>query len=599
VYTLGGYFGQPHAYSAEKQSGAFQRMDVQSGTWETLPGIGAAQGLSLSEYQGQLYRVGGMQAHNKLGEPSRLESLATVQRFDPKRGAWQELTPLPEARSSHDAVVVGSQLYVLGGWKLNGAPDSGSWNHSLYVADLTKEPLAWQSVPVSFDVRAFAAVAVAGRIYFIGGIDAKGATSKVYVFDTQQNTWTTGPDFPESGFGVRAAELGSNVVASGHSGKLYSLSPNGSSWSEVGTLAFPRVFHQLVTLPSGQVLVVGGIPGIGEGDRVKHIESLSTSPLSPVVAHFTLENPGTAKNRQGLFQKGNHLYVFGGNNSLGQHDFAAENFVAEARRLDLGSLQFEPVPAFPDARQSMQTVDLDADVAVAVGGFGLSNGKQTTHKDVFEFDFDYESWRKVPRGLPQSRTQFGLVNYDNQLWIFGGLDFDDARKGAERFVHPLPVLRMDVTHREEGFVEAKFDLPRPRRAFASALLGSRYYLVGGMEAGFKAVETCDVYDFSTRSWSQIPSPTRHRIGADLVTLGKKLYLIAGSSKNSEGKLGSDTSIEVFDTETGQWKTWLEQLPISETHQMRSMAFGERILLYSTQRAERLMDIALLDPAVSN
>ena len=43
------------------------------------------------------------------------------------------LAPLPEARSSHDAVVIGDKLYVVGGWTLSGDRKGNVARHGLGV----------------------------------------------------------------------------------------------------------------------------------------------------------------------------------------------------------------------------------------------------------------------------------------------------------------------------------------------------------------------------------------------------------------------------------------------------------------------------------
>jgi hypothetical protein len=70
---------------------------------------------------GALYRVGGMTAANGIDDlEEELYSVDSFERYDPGADAWTELPPLPETRSSHDAVVVGETIYVFGGWQLSG-----------------------------------------------------------------------------------------------------------------------------------------------------------------------------------------------------------------------------------------------------------------------------------------------------------------------------------------------------------------------------------------------------------------------------------------------------------------------------------------------
>ena len=142
-----------------------------------------------------------------------------------------------------------------------------------------------------------------------------------------------------------------------------------------------------------------------------------------------------AKNRQGVFLQGQQLYVFGGNNSLEQHDFEAKNVVDSAFRLDLGALDWKPVESFPVARQSMQSLLVgyaEKGVAYAVGGFGFAQEHLATQPDVFSYDLASAKWSKLARGLPAPRSQFGLAEWGNALWVIGGLDYDDS-PGASRY----------------------------------------------------------------------------------------------------------------------------------------------------------------------
>ena len=149
-------------------------------------------------------------------------------------------------------------------------------------------------------------------------------------------------------------------------------------------------------------------------------------PRSPA-SRWLIQAP--RKNRQAIFLDGDFLYLFGGNNSLEQHDFEPQNFVAEGWRLHLPSLQWQRVADFPAARQSMSTVQWEGH-ALAVGGFGHDGKEAVSQLDAYEFDFEHGRFAQRA-GLPagKSRTQFGLAQYGGKLWIFGGLNYDPRRKG--------------------------------------------------------------------------------------------------------------------------------------------------------------------------
>jgi hypothetical protein len=136
LYVYGGYFGVPHEYSREGQSGELSRLDLDKRSSVSLKDGPGVQGAQLVSTPAGLVRVGGMRADNAKGEPERVRSLAEVSRYDPARGAWQELAPLAKARSSHAALAVGNQLYVIGGWTLSGKRDTGTFAEDTLVIDL-------------------------------------------------------------------------------------------------------------------------------------------------------------------------------------------------------------------------------------------------------------------------------------------------------------------------------------------------------------------------------------------------------------------------------------------------------------------------------
>src|SRR5262249_28350357 len=113
LYVFGGHKGERHEYNAEMVSGSFNRLKLADGrTWEKLPSAAPGQGQPLVAYQGAVYRIGGMAAHNHEGEKQDLYSIDLVQCFSPKSRHWENLSSLPAPRSSHDAAVLNGKLYV-------------------------------------------------------------------------------------------------------------------------------------------------------------------------------------------------------------------------------------------------------------------------------------------------------------------------------------------------------------------------------------------------------------------------------------------------------------------------------------------------------
>lgn len=316
-------------------------------------------------------------------------------------------------------------------------------------------------------------------------------------------------------------------------------------------------------------------------------------PLAPDelrVLAWSMAYPGKAKNRQGVFVHGDYLYLFGGNNSLEQHDFAPGNFVNETWRLHLPSLELQAVAPFPANRQTIQTVSRE-DHGLALGGFGHDGEKAVSFADGYRFDFESEQWSPSVR-LPESRTQFGLTEHGGELWVFGGLNYDPTRKDDAAFAHVTRVL-----HARPGadtvFGEAPAALPGERRAFAGGLLGDSYYLLGGMRGGFDLVPDCLRYDFNSGTFSALACPGPARLSGTLVPMNQRLYLLGGSVQSGEGLASAQDVLEL--ESTGASRSVLARLPFDSRH-MHAIPFQGRILLISTHNDQGRMNMAILSPA---
>ncbi len=574
--VAGGYHGTPHEYSKEGQSDQLRCYDPSTRAWESLGRLPyAAQGVVLLPYAGGLVRVGGMRAMNDAEHEADLHSVADVSWFDPREQTWTDLTPLPEARSSHAACISGDELFVIGGWKLSGDARGAQWAETTWVANLRDDPISWHPIDAPFRIRAAGVACTDEAVISSGGLNPnRDVSNATYVLDLETRRWRKGPPYPGQGFGLAALGVERLVYASGSDGVVYRLDEDASQWTAASTLLFPRFFHQLVMMNGGELVAVGGIESMRTGHRVGHIERI---PLDgkPHLTLLELRSVGEAKNRQGGLLQDDVLYLFGGNNSIGQHDFEPENFLAEGYALDLTRLVWKQLPDFPRRRQTMSVQPRDDGSFVAVGGFGNDGDKPETFSDSFSFDVGQSAWRPDPAVLLQGRSQFGLAKHDGVLWAFGGLNYDPDRPGAEAFDHRRDVL---IAEPGKAFVDSGVRLPSSRRAFGGAVLEGRYYMVGGMKESFQLVEDCHVFDFATRTFDSMPCPNRTRLSPDLVPIGGKLFLVGGSILE-EGSASPTKSIEVYDPKTRAWSTWMAEVPISGTH-MRAFRFRDRLLLYS-------------------
>ncbi len=241
-------------------SGQFARLKLPGGTnWEKLPEGPALQGMNLAAYQGKIYRIGGMAPRNKPGEAAANFSIAECARFDPSTMQWESLPPLPQPRSSHDIVVIGSKLIVVGGWVLKGESDA-EWPDSLELLDLADAKLEWKSAKQPFKRRALIAAAYSGKMYTVGGFDEDSKISHdVAIYDPQADAWSKGPDLPGdemAGFAPAACVHDRSLYVSIGDGTLYRLTDAGRIWKKVGN-ATPRLAHRIAS-DGEEILVIGG-----------------------------------------------------------------------------------------------------------------------------------------------------------------------------------------------------------------------------------------------------------------------------------------------------------------------------------------------------
>jgi hypothetical protein len=278
LYVYGGHIGSEHEHSAANLSKHFRRIRLDGdGAWEDLPMQTPVQGLPLVSHGGKIYRVGGLEFHNPtLDDEEDMHSTAKFAEFDPGTNQWKELAPLPAARSSHNAAVIGDKLYVVGGWRLEGR-SPGTWEPDALVYDFSQPAAGWQKIPQpDFKRRALAAGSWKGKFVALGGMDETAKVSmRVDLFDPQSEKWEQGPNLPGAGmagFGVSAWNLNGNLYVCGMKGVLYRLNDPGTAWEKAGRLATPRFFHQLVPGPNGGLMVVGGASPDGHLATIERVE---------------------------------------------------------------------------------------------------------------------------------------------------------------------------------------------------------------------------------------------------------------------------------------------------------------------------------------
>ncbi len=596
VYVFGGHVGRKHEHSIENLSARFGRFSIAApGKFEDLPGGTPVQGTALVAAGGRVVRIGGLFAANAPGAPEELWSTRECWAFDPLARSWHELPPLPRPRSSHDAVVVGTRIFVVGGWELAGREQAPKWHEDALVLDVAAADPQWVSIPQPFLRRALCVAATERALWVVGGLDELGdVSSRVEVYDLASGSWGSGPELPESGFGAAAASLDGEIMVSASRGTIWRASSDGSRWELFDELAIPRFFHRLVAVGGDRLIALGGAAGNAHTAWIEW--AAESRPEDPIrVRTAELPWPTQARERQGMALSGDELLVFGGNHVEGDRRFDAASFIEETWSVDLLLARATPAADVPQARQSTSTVAFPgrSGLVLSVGGLSHDGERERSSADVLCFSFEDRAWSELEARLPCSATQLGLAVQGDAVWAFGGMEFDPERDPPYAILDR--VLRWDTKGPEAAFVETDWRLPAPRRAFASAVIENEVYVVGGAGPSFaETAADCGKLDLATGRWTTIASPSRPRMMASLVPLSGRLYLFGGSIIESDGKRRADRRLEVYDPAADRWETVVDELPFA-TDGARMLAWRERLLVASTYPDDGIVRLHFLVP----
>ncbi|WP_069463869.1 carboxypeptidase regulatory-like domain-containing protein, partial [Actinacidiphila rubida] len=254
-----------------------------SGTvWQELPEYPEqVMDNASATYQGRTYSVGGVD--KILGGQWVRNSYV----YDPSKGAWSTIAPLPVPLESPAAAFVDGTLYVAGGWALQGTsavpvstvyayhPASDTWTRA---ADLPS-PLAAASTAV-----------LDGRLYVIGGCpDAcDTVSSHTYRYTPATDSWQQVADYPLpvhwtgcAGTDGAIACAGGLNEADGHADAIagtYVYHPRTNTWTKGADVPYV-VWAEAANGGNGQLQIAGGISDDG-GMAVATNRVMQYDPLS-------------------------------------------------------------------------------------------------------------------------------------------------------------------------------------------------------------------------------------------------------------------------------------------------------------------------------
>ncbi|MEM6705802.1 MAG: kelch repeat-containing protein [Acidobacteriota bacterium] len=601
LYVFSGHDAEAHGFGADALVDHFRRIRLTdpAAEWEELAMTSPAQSTALVTDGRYLYRVGGLSFLNSgTNEETDFDSTRHFERYDPTTNEWTALEPMPKPRSSIDAAYLDGSIYVAGGWALQGeSANDAEWYEDIWRFELAEPDKGWQSLEgPGYLTRAASVAAHDGKLYLIGGIQQRGITRKVSVFDPATTAWAEGPELPSdsrmAGFSTSSFATGGRLYATGNSGMVYRLSDAGDVWESTERLFFPRMFARLLPMSDDRLIVVGGTGG----GRMAAVEShyvgdaISRPQDAQKSASWSVRFGGRAKNSQVVVRDGMKLYAIGGNASRKPHDFREEAFLDEAFVFDLSRQTAEQLAPLPRPLQSgggaLVRQTSEHSVVMVAGGLGFGDDHMEPVTDIFQLDTNLEEWQTAPVQLPEPLSMHAAAFHEDALWLFGGSTAVAPTLFSQGVLHwwaddsdvvPLPGVMT----------------PTPRRSFGSAQVGNELYMIGGLaDAGI--AETIDVFNFDERSWRTLPAGPGARLFPSVVAVDDTVYVYGGFEKGGAHFIRS-TSLDALDTKTGKWSTVATGIP-GVVPSMKMLEMNGRLLFYGVDEIEDgVANFVLYDP----
>ena len=286
--------------AADGGRAALYALSPDDESWTTVWTGSPVRGAVLVSDGEDLYRVGGAEVAAARRARPDLERWAWADR------RWVDLTPMPSGRTDHAAVVVGRQLWVLGGWAPSAAAEgrrrgrrpppvpAGDWRDDVLVADLDAAPVAWTVVETAtLRMHSLAAAVHGDAIWVAGGMTPQGPGLEVHRLDPRTRTLAPAPAPPVRGrgrgVGLGLASAAGSLYAS-ELNQLYRLDSGAGAWQTLAYEIEPeRANHALVGGAGAHAPVGGGVLHVVGGaahgrthaivDRVE-TASLQTSDIA-------------------------------------------------------------------------------------------------------------------------------------------------------------------------------------------------------------------------------------------------------------------------------------------------------------------------------
>jgi large repetitive protein len=161
-----------------------------------------------------------------------------------------------------------------------------------------------------------------------------------------------------------------------------------------------------------------------------------------------------------------------------------------------------------------------------------------------------DRWFSGPNKPGPAVENAAVVGLQGKLYVFGG-----STAPASGVVGNAAVYTPDANPNPNVILGWNNIAPMrtPRAGAVAEVLNGDIYVIGGIAANGASVNTVEIYDPDTNTWRVGPSMQTRRDNFGAAVIDKKLYVMGGQTRNSNGTVILDT-LEIFNPLTGQWSS---------------------------------------------
>jgi N-acetylneuraminic acid mutarotase len=213
----------------------------------------------------------------------------------------------------------------------------------------------------------------------------------------------------------------------------------------------------------------------------------------------------------------------------------------------------------PTARFGLAAVAVNGKI-YAIGG--RNYGTNTVFNLVEVYDPSTNTWTSAsspnpPAPAPTARTGLGAVAVSGKIYAFGGINNTNTVLNTVEVYDPSTNTWSTTTPAGQPLAT----MVTARYAFGAATVNGQIYAIGGNVNGV-TTNSAEAYNPSTNTWSEVFFPPTSRQNLAAATLNGKIYAVGGDSVGNNPSPNAGTTVEVYDTSS---KTWSQAASLLTAH----------------------------------